>query len=213
MATGDCLHTLRNHNKDRRRPILSKASTGGQWLAYSFDWKTIGLWNTVNGIESLPLEHRANDPISILLLTFSADDRLLASASVEALKIWDVETGNCVQTIATHTNHQDFHLSFDTNYRTRLHTRFGFLDLDLLPERTTQREGATNEVCYRGYGIDDGRQESWILQNGKRVLRLPPDHVPHHGAFTSFRNGTLFFWVSSSGKLFRLRVSSREYYV
>lgn len=208
VMTGDCLHTLGNHKKCLGGFV--KASTGGQWLAYSADGKTIRFWNTVNGIEVLSLEDHAKQIRSV---AFSADDRRLASASSDALKIWDVETGTCVQTITNHLDHWNPCLSFDTNHHTRLHTRFGFLDLDLLPEHTPRGGEATNKVCYRGYGVDINHQETWVLRDGGRVLRLPPEYVPLYDAFASCMNGSVFAWVSSSGRVFRMRVSTREYNV
>lgn len=207
MATGNCLHTFGNRKKKYSHAFV-KASTGGEWLAYGFDRETFRIWNTVNDFDVLPLESHGYRMDSI---AFSADDRLLASASSEALKIWDVETGTCVQTITNHLHVLgDSFLSFETNHRTHLHTRFGFLDLGLLPERTP-REDSTEKVCYRGYGIDDSQQEVWILRDGERLLRIPPDHVPLLSAFASCMNGSVFVWVSFSGRVLRMRVSTREY--
>lgn len=208
VMTGDCLHILDNYNKGYGSFV--KASTSGHWLAYSVDGKTVKLWSIVKGIDVLSLEDDAGD---ISWIAFSADDRRLASASSNTFKIWDVETGTCVQTITDTLKYEvpRPNLSFDTNHRTRLHTRLGFLDLGLLSKRTPRREGATSEACYRGYGIDDVQQESWILRDGKRVLRLPPDHAPDRKAFASFMDGSAFVWVSSSGRVFRMRVSTRDY--
>lgn len=208
VATGNCLHTLGNRNKGYMYKSFVKVSTGGQWLAYSVDGKTIRLWNTVNGVDVLPLEDHADDIRSI---AFSEDERRFASASSGALKIWDVETGTCVKTVTTNFHHWDPCLSFDTNHQTRLHTRFGFLDLDVLPERTPPGEEATKKVCYRGYGIDISIQETWILRDGEKVLRIPPDYVSKFDVFASFMDGPVFVWVSHLGRVFRLRVSNLEY--
>ncbi|KAH7116649.1 hypothetical protein B0J13DRAFT_630282 [Dactylonectria estremocensis] len=89
-------------------------------------------------------------------VAFSADSQRLASGSDDkTVKVWDAETGACVQTLDPTTN-------------SLLSTGIGLLNLDLPTDATLRG------VRHSGWGRStDG---IWIVKDGKGMLWLPPEY-------------------------------------
>ncbi|KAL3584407.1 hypothetical protein FPOAC2_14187 [Fusarium poae] len=109
-------------------------------------------------------------------VVFSADGQRLASGSGDnTVKIWDAATGVCEQTL--NVGRVLYHLSFDPTSNALLSTDIGLLNLDrpalppVINDRST--EITLPRVSHSGWGISaDGE---WIVEDGKKMLWLPPD--------------------------------------
>jgi WD40 repeat protein len=110
-------------------------------------------------------------------VVFSADGQRIASGSDDkTVKIWDAATGACKQTLDV--GRVLYHLSFDPTSNALLSTDIGLLNLDrpalppVINDRST--EITLPRVSHSGWGISaDGE---WIVEDGKKMLWLPPDY-------------------------------------
>ncbi len=111
LADGNSLRSLYGHTRD----VMSLAySADGQTLATGSLDSTIRLWNVSTGECLKTLREHTS---FIFSLTYSPDCQTLASAGTyspdcqtlasagadKTIKIWDVNTGKCLQTLAGHT--------------------------------------------------------------------------------------------------------------
>ncbi|UNI15346.1 hypothetical protein JDV02_001886 [Purpureocillium takamizusanense] len=166
VAMGACAQTLEGHDTW----VWSVAfSADGQRLASGSYDTTVKVWDTTTGACVQTLEGHGGWVWSV---AFSADGQRLASGSSDkTVKVWDAATGACVRTFEIET--AITHLSFD---QTLLSTNIGLLNLNLqalLPATSQSTDATARGVRHFGWGIStDG---VWIVNDGKRMLWLPPE--------------------------------------
>ncbi len=103
-ANWECLHTLEGH-KDR---VLSVAfSPDGNTIASSSYDYTVRFWDTHNGKHIKTLEGHSNRVWSV---AFSPNGQTLASSSENEIKLWDVETGECVKSLNLPKPYEDMNI-------------------------------------------------------------------------------------------------------
>ncbi|KAG8664318.1 uncharacterized protein FPOAC1_013656 [Fusarium poae] len=170
-ATGACEQTLEGHGDWVTSVVFS---ADGQRLASGSDDKTVKIWDAATGACKQTLEGHGS---SVLSVVFSADGQRLASGSGDnTVKIWDAATGACKQTL--NVGGVLYHLSFDPTSNALLSTDIGLLNLDrpALPPVINDRSAEITlpRVSHSGWGISaDGE---WIVEDGKKMLWLPPDY-------------------------------------
>ncbi len=122
IYTGACLHTFEGH----QGPVVSLAfNASGQYLASgSFD-RTVKLWNTKSG-QCLRTFYGHTNLVSALV--FQSPDSalgyldqaniasgpcasLLSSSFDETLRFWDVQTGECLQTLRTERPYEGMNIT------------------------------------------------------------------------------------------------------
>lgn len=122
----------------------------------------------------------------VMSVAFSPDGQFLASASYDhTVKIWEPVTGRCLQTFEV-----GFGLAW-VSFRTESHleTNLGGIDISLPEALMASGEAAkrctivgakrhadtqsSSKPNLLGYGFSTDR--SWIAQNGKDVIWLPPE--------------------------------------
>ncbi|OBS17520.1 hypothetical protein FPOA_12012 [Fusarium poae] len=170
-ATGACEQTLEGHG-DLVTSVVFSAD--GQRLASGSHDETVKIWDTATGACEQTLEGHGHWVTSVV---FSADGQRLASGSDDhTVKIWDAATGACDQTL--NVGRVLYHLSFDPTSNALLSTDIGLLNLDrpalppVINDRST--EITLPRVSHSGWGISaDGE---WIVEDGKKMLWLPPDY-------------------------------------
>ncbi|OBS17519.1 hypothetical protein FPOA_12011 [Fusarium poae] len=170
-ATGACKQTLKGHGNWVRSVVFS---ADGQRLASGSGDKTVKIWDAATGVCEQTLEGHGDSVTSVV---FSADGQRLASGSGDkTVKIWDAATGACEQTL--NVGRLLYHLSFDPTSNALLSTDIGLLNLDrpalppVINDRST--EITLPRVSHSGWGISaDGE---WIVEDGKKMLWLPPDY-------------------------------------
>ncbi|KAL3587909.1 hypothetical protein FPOAC2_13808 [Fusarium poae] len=170
-ATGVCEHTLEGHGYLVTSVVFS---ADGQRLASGSHDKTVKIWDAATGACEQTLERHGS---SVRSVVFSADGQRLASGSDDkTVKIWDAATGACEQTL--NFGGVLHHLSFDPTSNALLSTDIGLLNLDrpalppVINDRST--EITLPRVSHSGWGISaDGE---WIVEDGKKMLWLPPDY-------------------------------------
>ncbi|KAG8665110.1 uncharacterized protein FPOAC1_013088 [Fusarium poae] len=170
-ATGVCVKTLEGHGGSVWSVVFS---ADGQRLASGSYDNTVKIWDAATGACKQTLEGHGNWVTSVV---FSADGQRLASGSGDkTVKIWDAATGACEQTL--NVGRVLYHLSFDPTSNALLSTDIGLLNLDrpALPPVINDRSTKITlpRVSHSGWGISaDGE---WIVEDGKKMLWLPPDY-------------------------------------
>ncbi|KAK0725155.1 NACHT domain-containing protein [Lasiosphaeris hirsuta] len=104
-------------------------------------------------------------------VAFSPDGQRLVSGSYDqTIKIWDPESGQCLQT--ENVDRPVYHVSFDHTGR-YLITDAGRIDITIAITESVVQPGYLGKQEY-GFGCD----KLWVTCNGKNVLWLPPEYRP-----------------------------------
>ena len=156
---------IRSHFKEEEpKWITIKPRIGNQWSA---------CLQTLEGhsgsVRSVAFSHDS----TWLASAFSHDSTRLASASADkTVKIWDVSSGECLQTL--NTSKVLFNISFDST-GLYLHTEIGTIDISILSGSTilpTILEPYNPK--YRGIALSlDG---VWITYDSENLLWLPSEY-------------------------------------
>ncbi|KAJ5652846.1 katanin P80 subunit [Penicillium longicatenatum] len=152
-TSGQCLQTLQDLSTSVSLVVFSHDS---KFLAFSS-------YTTIKTIEG----HSGG----VDSIVFSRDSALLASSAQDStIKVWDTSSGQCLQTIYTHSPVSL--KSFDISK--------SWLEADIVPERGPAQ---TNPEMpgFKGYGASSDR--TCITGNSKNLLWLPPEYRPHIFAF------------------------------
>ncbi|KAF7554441.1 hypothetical protein G7Z17_g2906 [Cylindrodendrum hubeiense] len=180
-VTGACLRTLEGHTSTVNSVAYSLGQSVQQLASGSTDGQ-IKIWDPARGTCLKTLEgHGAclltleGHIFPLLSLVFTADNQQLASSAGDGMvKIWDVESGKCLQTISS--ERVVTQLWFDPAGKSRLHSDLGTLDLNLPTSIDPQmiEEVIEEDPSYSGYGLCEDR--AWITKDEKRVLWLPSEY-------------------------------------
>jgi WD40 repeat protein len=154
-------HTLNGHIGQVQFVVFSP---DGQILASGSDDATVQLWNTAIGALQQTLKGHSG---SIICLAFSLDGQLLASSSSDqTIRLWDTSIGAVLRSFRLGGIASSLQFSADGRY---LSTNLGSIALP--PE---SNDHASNKIWENVETIALGGQ--WVLHQGERVLRLPPEH-------------------------------------
>jgi WD40 repeat protein len=108
LASGECIKTLPDYNSH----VWAVAfSPDGKTLVTGSEDKTVKIWDVLTGKCLQTLHEYSNSPLGdsyasrIWLVAVNPDGQILASSSQDQrVRLWDVETGQCLRTLQGHTN-------------------------------------------------------------------------------------------------------------
>ncbi|KAL2887302.1 Vegetative incompatibility protein HET-E-1 [Ceratocystis lukuohia] len=152
-ASGACLKTLEGHYDYVTSVVYSN---DGQRLA-SGSWdKTVKIWDATSGVCLQTLEGHDRGVTSVV---FSNDGQQLASGSGDkTVKIWDATSGACLQTLEDHGSSVTPVVFANNGQR-------------IPPGPSASQASWPHSRSYM-YGLSN--YQDWIIENGQRVLWLPP---------------------------------------
>jgi WD40 repeat protein len=185
LATGECLHTLEGHTK---APAALAFSHDDTRLASGSEDQTIRIWDSASGECLQALGDMKRD---VYLLAFSPDGLLLAATSWwdDIIKIWELSSATCFQTLESEINERVEYLSFDPT-GSFLDVGLGWIKVQrLTPGQPVNAEirskewddsaGAPGHIDKRyGYGVS--KDKHWITCGDRNVLWLPSEYRPTH---------------------------------
>ncbi|KAF4342879.1 vegetatible incompatibility het-e-1 [Fusarium beomiforme] len=173
MKMGECVSEL-----DQGNTTCSVGFSADKRLLVTglFDG-TIWVWGTKEG----KCLRRIQRPESVVIsVAVSLDKQYLASSSNDQnIKIWDLETGQCLQEVDVGIYLR--HLSFDPRTNSTLYTDIGRLNLEF-PDVGTQPIVKARSPCFDQSGYNIGRDNTWIMKNGRNLLWIPPEYYPLRSA-------------------------------
>ncbi|KAM5374382.1 hypothetical protein ACJZ2D_006555 [Fusarium nematophilum] len=147
----------------------------------------------------------AREPITAMETIATDASERLVSASSWAVRIWDVTDRACMKCICTLDVGTVFQLYQDPGQSSIVYTNRGVLDMDKLTlSAAGSQEKATPYHC-RGYGLS--YNETWIIEDGKEVMWVPPEYRPAQWGREHDKAvwGSTMAIASGTGKLFVLQ--------
>lgn len=210
ISTAECICTLDTSVHSGSLSSLS-ISKDGDWLAYAVtkflqDERVVVIWDVRAAALALSLNVGHS---SIGQVAFSLDNLILALETEREIEVWDTRSGSRLWTLDLLDEPGFGGLSFDTNISTRLHTEYGFLDLDSESLGDPDLEALSTIPFLSGYGTTPHKRESynqeenWLVRNEEEeVLWIPLDYQyrdwneDHTPQLTTFIRGKVFIWVS-----------------
>ncbi|KAL2884564.1 Vegetative incompatibility protein HET-E-1 [Ceratocystis lukuohia] len=160
-TSGACVQTLEGHD---HQVVSVVFSNDGQRLASGSADNTVKIWDATSGACVQTLEGHDSWVTSVV---FSNDGQRLASGSYDkTVKIWDATSGACVQTLEGH--HNKVTSAVFTNDEQRIASGLPASQASLPHSRSPT------------YSL--GKDCVWIMEDGQRILWLPPSCRPR--AFT-----------------------------
>ncbi|PHH52104.1 Vegetative incompatibility protein HET-E-1 [Ceratocystis fimbriata CBS 114723] len=167
-----CLQTLEGHDDY----VMSVAfSTDGQRLASGSLDTTVKIWDATSGACLQTLEGHDHYVTSV---AFSTDGQRLASGSYDkTVKIWDATSGACLQTLE--------------DYGSKVTPAVFANNGQQMPSGPSSSQASLLHSRSCIYSLSN--DEVWIMENGQRVLWLPPSYRPQDFAIADsrFALGTL----------------------
>ncbi|KAK2739504.1 nacht and wd domain protein [Colletotrichum kahawae] len=153
LSDGRWIQTL----ESRRRRIASvAASKDGRWLAHAFA-VGLSLWKvkyrdmeTGTCVTTDDLNYDG-----VRSITFLVSNQLVWSSS-DLIRVWNVESNTCTHSIDIHDFVGGIRFTLDTLFPMRLHTQFGFLDLDQLAPMVTIDRKPGSFLTIR---VKDGKED------------------------------------------------------
>ncbi|KAF3807865.1 Vegetative incompatibility protein HET-E-1 [Colletotrichum gloeosporioides] len=185
-------------------------SRDGEYLAYACE-KMGTLFNDETFIQVSDVKAGKSfapihvDYANIKYVVFLSDKQKFVVVSAGRIQIWDVARGLCLLTLRDDPERIPYNVLFDNKINTRLHTQFGFLDLNLESLEDPNQQTSIENEPFSGYGIGLSWWKSniddvnWIVRNGEKVLWVPVDYQWDNAVLddiTPFIDGTTLIWAS-----------------
>jgi WD40 repeat protein len=173
-ASGDRTIRLWDATTGEEKQILEGHNAFVNSVAFSLDGSTVAsasgdctirLWDAITGEEKQILEGH-NDWVNSV--AFSPDGSTVASASGDrTIRLWDAITGEEKQTRQIDHSITEMSFSADSQY---LLTNRGLVSLSLdCTDISLRKHRQTVQYFF---------SKDWVIQDGRKVLWLPPDHRP-----------------------------------
>ncbi|KAH8748441.1 hypothetical protein F5883DRAFT_721048 [Diaporthe sp. PMI_573] len=202
------LQTLEGHDDSVNSVAFS---ADGQRLASGSGDDTIKIWDPASGQYLQTLKGHDSWVLSV---AFSADGQRLASGSSdETVKIWDPASGQCLQTLKGHNN-SVHSVAFSADGQ-RLASGSDDETVKIWDPASGQclqtLKGHDFWVHSVAFSLDDsgryryslGKDQTWIICNGRNLIWLPPEYRPYCSAV----QGRMVAIGCKSGRVFTIGFS------
>ncbi|KAI0162959.1 WD40-repeat-containing domain protein [Pestalotiopsis sp. NC0098] len=156
-------------------------SPDGRRVVTGFCGKPYGLqvWDTTSG-DLTRIASDVDPETEVQAVAFSSDGRYIVSGSGKTVNIWEVASGNCIQTLKV--DHEVISLAFSSDGQ-RVIARCLRLFLGMSPSYTEQQRAAI-AAGDKSFSLWDCTQDClWITLSGRPVLWLPPEYRPYSGRY------------------------------
>ena len=169
---GDCLSTFEGHEREVTS-VTFPTNDSTRIASLSPDW-TVRIWNT----RSSECVQILNHPriVDAYCLAFSPDGTKLISVSDERIRLWDLETAECLSDIRI--SESVSRISFDISGR-YLNTNIGPI---VIPVSSSADEwvAAPNSLSLDRHHIGLGMDGKWITHNSENILWIPVEYRPYN---------------------------------
>ncbi|KAL2886331.1 Vegetative incompatibility protein HET-E-1 [Ceratocystis lukuohia] len=157
VTSGVCLHTLEGHSGTVISVVFSNDA---RRLASESNDKTVKIWDAASGACLHTLDGPGDDVTSVVSSNHAR--RLQLWPDNNAVKIWDATSGVCLQTLQGHDHISRSLVFSDDGQRIA--------------------SGPLVSQAYlshsRSYTYSLSNDDLWIMENGQRILWLPPSYRP-----------------------------------